>query len=219
MTAQGFSGFAMETIDFMKELKANNTREWFTENKKVYELVFKAPALAFSDIMAAELQSFTGDIHTPKLFRVHRDVRFSKDKTPYNTHLHISFAPEHGSETPPCWFFGLDTSSLSLGVGIFGFQPAELDAFRKRAASEDGVVIAKTLIKMAKSGTRIGEPALKRVPSGYPKDHPNEALLRQKGLTAWKDLGDATTALDNDLVATCRTEFKRLKPLYDLLRT
>lgn len=219
MTTQGFSGFAMETIDFLKELKANNARDWFTENKKVYEQVYKAPALAFSDIMASELQSLTGDIHTPKLFRIHRDVRFSKDKTPYNTHLHISFTPEHGSESPPCWFFGLDTKSLSLGVGIFGFQPAELDTFRKRVASEDGVLIAKALAKMSKAGARLGEPALKRVPSGYPKDHPNEALLRHKGLTAWKDLGDETKALDDDLVGTCRTEFKQLKPLYDLLRT
>lgn len=218
MTKSDFSGFAMETIDFMKELHANNTREWFAENKKVYESVYKAPALAFADILSAELQSLTGDIHTPKLFRIHRDVRFSKDKTPYNTHLHISFTPEHGAETPPCWFFGLDTTSLSLGVGIFGFNPEELDAFRKRVASKDGEKVASTLKKMATAGARIGEPALKRVPSGYPKDHPNEALLRYKGLTAWRDVGDEKEALNHGLVNMCQTEFKRLKPLYDLLR-
>lgn len=218
MTTQGFSGFAMETIDFMKELEANNTREWFAENKKVYERVYKAPALMFADIMAAELQSLTGSIHTSKLFRIHRDVRFSKDKTPYNTHLHISFTPEHGSESPPCWFFGLDTKSLSLGVGIFAFQPAELDAFRKRVTSEEGQDIARTLEKMAKAGMRISEPALKRVPSGYHKDHPNAALLRHKGLAAWKDLGDETKAVDSDLIGMCGAEFKRLRPLYDLLR-
>lgn len=218
MTKSGFTGFAMETIDFLKELQANNNREWFAENKKIYECVYKAPALAFADIMSAELQSLTGDIHTPKLFRIHRDIRFSKDKTPYNTHLHISFSPEHGPETPPCWFFGLDTTSLSLGVGIFGFNPEELDAFRKRVASKDGETFAKALKKMAAAGSRIGEPALKRVPSGYPKDHPNEALLRHKGLTAWRDLGDETEALNDALVNLCKAEFKRLKPLYDLLR-
>lgn len=218
MTKSDFSGFTMETIDFLKELQANNNREWFAENKKVYESVYKAPALAFADILSAELQSLTGDIHTPKLFRIHRDVRFSKDKTPYNTHLHISFTPEHGAETPPCWFFGLDTTSLSLGVGIFGFSPEELDAFRKRVASKDGERVAKILKKMAVAGARIGDPALKRVPSGYPKDHPNEALLRHKGLTAWRDVGDETEALNDKLVSKCQAEFKRLKPLYELLR-
>ncbi|MFK8033140.1 MAG: DUF2461 domain-containing protein [Hyphomicrobiales bacterium] len=218
MTKFDFSGFAMETIDFMKELHANNTREWFAENKKVYESLYKAPALAFADIMSAELQSLTGDIHSPKLFRIHRDVRFSKDKTPYNTHLHISFTPEHGRESPPCWFFGLDTTSLSLGVGIFGFQSEELDTFRKRIVSKDGETFAKVLKKLTASGARIGEPALKQVPTGYPKDHPHQALLRHKGLTAWKDLGDETEALNDELVNVCLAEFKRLKPLYDLLR-
>lgn len=218
MTTQEFSGFAMETIDFMKELKANNNREWFNDNKKVYEQDYKAPALAFADILAGELQSLTGSIHTPKLFRIHRDVRFSKDKTPYKAHLHLSFTPQHGTESPPCWFFGLDTTSLSLGVGIFAFQPEELDAFRKRVASENGAEIAQILAELTEAGMRISEPALKRVPSGYPKDHPNEKLLRHKGLAAWKDLGDETKALDANLVGTCKREFKRLKPMFDLLR-
>lgn len=217
MTNVPFSGFTSQTITFMKQLKVNNNRDWFKDQKKAYEQDYKAPALAFADTMTQQLRSLTDLSHASKLFRIHRDVRFSKDKTPYNTHMHISFTPEHPMTNPPCWFFGLDTEKLTLGCGIFGFDAAQLLAFRDRIDGAEGSDIEATLKGLTKKGARLSDPELKRVPSGYAKDHPREQLLRHKGLAVWSDLGDETAALNDNLLATCRTEFKRLKPVFDLL--
>lgn len=217
MTKDPFSGFTTRTISFMKQLKANNDRDWFKEHKKTYEADYKLPALAFADAVTEQLRSLTDLSHTSKLFRIHRDVRFSKDKTPYNTHLHVSFTPEHAMANPPCWFFGLDTEKLTLGCGIFGFDAAQLQAFRDRIDGSEGSEIDIVLHRLTKKGARISEPELKRVPSGYAKDHPRQELLRRKGLAVWSDIGDETAALDDNLIATCRAEFKRLKPVFDLL--
>lgn len=221
MTKPNFTGFTAETLTFMKTLKANNTRDWFTSHKDSYETDYKAPALAFADTMTEQLHRMTGLPHTSKLFRIHRDVRFSKDKTPYNTHMHISFIPEgphdHPMANPPCWFFGLDTEKLSLGCGIFSFEAEQLQTFRSRIDSAEGSDVAKVLHGLIQQGARMGEPELKRIPSGYAKDHPHETLLRRKGLAIWSDLGDATAALDDDLIAGCYKEFENLKPVFDFL--
>ncbi len=217
MTQIPFTGFSACTITFMKQLKADNNRDWFQTRKKVIEEDYKTPALAFSTTMTEQLHSMTGLSHTSKLFRIHRDVRFSKDKTPYNTHMHISFTPEHPMANPPCWFFGLDTEKLTLGCGIFGFEATQLQTFRSRIDGPEGDEIAAILQGLIQNGARLDEPELKRIPSGYAKDHPHEALLRRKGLAVWSDLGDVSAALDKYLITTCRTEFDNLKPVFDLL--
>ena len=101
MPATGFSGFSDETLAFLNGLKANNSRDWFDANRKSYEAAVKAPSKAFSDIMAGELERLTGTAQKPKIFRINRDIRFSKDKTPYNTHIHISWMPVGGGEGAP----------------------------------------------------------------------------------------------------------------------
>jgi uncharacterized protein (DUF2461 family) len=78
--------------------------------------------------------------------------------------------------------------------------------------------LAGLLQTLADGGIRIDAPELKRVPSGFPKDHPHADLLRRKGLTAWIDFDDPAQALGPDMVAACRDGFKRLKPLFDSLR-
>lgn len=74
---------------FLTELSANNTRDWFTTRKSRYEADLKAPALALLEEGAQAIARITGQMPHTKLFRPHRDVRFSKDKTPYHTHLHL----------------------------------------------------------------------------------------------------------------------------------
>tara|TARA_R110002124_G_scaffold265401_1_gene432124 strand:- start:658 stop:1317 length:660 start_codon:yes stop_codon:yes gene_type:complete len=217
MSTDQFFGFTDRTLVFLKQLKANNNRDWFTKTRKTYEKAYKEPALEFAAAMADQLQSLTGLAHTSKLFRIHRDVRFAKDKTPYNTHLHLSFTPDHAMANPPCWFFGLDTERLTLGTGIFAFDAEQLAGFRSTVAGPKGPKILATLKKLTDAGARIGAPELKRVPSGYARDHPQEALLRRKGLAIWSDIGEATAALDENLVATCGAEFRRLKPVFDVL--
>ncbi|MFZ2101712.1 MAG: DUF2461 family protein, partial [Oricola sp.] len=85
MAATDFTGFNDETITFLADLKANNARDWFADNKPLYERALKKPAGAFAGLMADELEKLTGAPHKPKIFRINRDVRFSRDKSPYNS--------------------------------------------------------------------------------------------------------------------------------------
>jgi len=217
MADAGFSGFPKEAVKFLSDLKANNSRDWFTANKATYESAIKGPAAEFCEAMSGKLEKSTGAPCKSKVFRIHRDLRFSKDKTPYNAHLHISFTPETGLASPPCWFFGLEPERIVVGAGTFGFDKQALEAYRERIDGPDGKKLVKLFEKLAGQGARTGEPDLKRVPSGYAQNHPHADLLRRKGLSAWLDMEDTKTASSPDFVATCQAKFKTLRPLYDWL--
>ncbi len=212
-----FQGFSRDAIAFLSDLRANNDRAWFNDHKKVYEHEIREPAKAFATATATALKALTGKPHGHKIFRIHRDVRFSKDKTPYNTHLHIAFIPEHGPSSQPCWFFGLDPDKLTLGTGVFAFDKERLDAFRTRVLGADGARLVALMHDLERQDIRLGKPDLKRVPSGYPKDHASADLLRYKGFSAWIDHADPLIATDRGITRNCRHDFTRLKPVFDWL--
>ena len=219
MTDPAFEGFSPAALTFLEELAANNTRDWFTAHKPTYEAEIKRPAEAFCTEMTTRLADMTGHPHHAKIYRIHRDVRFSKDKTPYNAHLHISFAPDLDLTSPPMWFFGLGTETLSLGCGVFAFDNPALARFRDRLDSPEGAGIAKMVADLKQQGIRISEPDLKRVPPGYPPGHPRAELLRHKGLSGWIDLADRRAACGPDAIPRICDAFTRLRPLYDCLAT
>jgi len=210
-----FPGFSKNAVQFLADLKANNTREWFAENKTIYEQEIKQPASFFCEFMCDQLRDLTGTQHSSKVFRIHRDVRFSKDKTPYKPHLHILFAPQTDMSAPPRWFFGLMPENATLGVGVFSFEKDQLDAYRKRVAGEDGAKLAELLDGLLAGGARMYEPALKRVPSGFPKDHPRAELLRRKGVAVWSDFDTTDPITGPRAIETCHAGYERLKPVYD----
>ncbi|KAJ57009.1 hypothetical protein ACMU_00525 [Actibacterium mucosum KCTC 23349] len=213
-----FSAFSKDVPAFLTELKANNSKDWFAANKARYDAGIKAPAQEFGAAMCEVLEQATDLPHSAKLFRVYRDVRFSKDKTPYNAHLHMSFTPNTGQESPPMWFFGLGVDRLSLGCGVFGFDKQSLGAFRDRVAGPDGAELQTALDKLAGAGVRLSEPDLKRVPAPYDKDHPHGALLRRKGLSAWLDVEDRAVVTRPGLVAFTLQNLLLLRPVFDFLR-
>jgi uncharacterized protein (TIGR02453 family) len=214
MSAKGFTGFPDETVGFLKALKKNNNRDWFNANKDQYESAIKGPAEQFCDDMTMRLRRVTGVDHKAKIFRIYRDVRFSKDKTPYNTHLHITLAPQTLEASPPAWYFGLDTSSIAFGAGYIMFDKARLESFRSAVDKGEGEKLAKLLDRLRKAGARVSEPELKRVPAPFSGDHPSGELLRRKSLSAWIDIGDLSAASRSDFADLGEANFKRLKPLF-----
>ncbi len=204
--------FPPEAVVFLRDLKGNNTREWFGEHKTDFEQYLKAPFEAFCRLMVDALDGMTGGEHRSKMFRIYRDVRFAKDKTPYKPYQHILFAAGDHRQTASAWFFGLEPDRLMLGAGKFSFDGAGLVRYREAVAGKRGVALAQILDELQGQGARLNEAQLKRVPSGYDKDHPRADLLRRKGLALWIDL-DIGVASKGDLVATCLAEFKRLGPL------
>lgn len=216
MKQQAFDAFEPETLFFLNNLKANNNRDWFVDNKQEFEAFYKRPAAAFSAELSLALTELTGHLNTIKVFRIYRDVRFSKDKTPYNAHLHISFTPDIAGATPPLWFFGVDSGRLSLGCGVFGFDKVHLEQFRSRINGGEGSEIARMIDDLKADGVRFLEPELKRVPGGYSKDHKYGHLLRHKGLSGWMDYPPEVIT-HAGLVNWCACQLQKLLPLYGAL--
>lgn len=214
MTETEFGGFSPAALNFLDELNANNNRDWFAANKSTYENEIKKPAAACALALEDALTNLIGVKHIAKIYRVNRDIRFSKDKTPYNAHVHISFAPEGSPASLPMWFFGLGTEKLSLGCGVFAFEKADLVAFRDRVAGTEGAGIEKMIDTLKADGVRISDPDLKQVPRGYPKDHARADLLRHKGLAAWLDFEDRDWILGSDMASGCARQFERLLPMF-----
>ena len=200
--------FPKETVAFLRALKKNNNREWFNANKDRYEEHWKDQAEIFGELMIAELEQLTGEPHKRKLFRIYRDVRFSKDKTPYNAHLHMTFYPITGDGNVG-WFFGLNTEQVTVGGGTFRFEKAALEAYRKRVAGSDGEELSEMLDRLFAKGGRVNDPPLKRVPKPYEQDHPRGALLKRKGLAVWKDIGKPSAATSGNLIEKCGRGLRR----------
>jgi uncharacterized protein (TIGR02453 family) len=118
-----FSGFPKAGIKFLKDLEKNNSRDWFSDNKKLYEEVLKAPAEIFLTELQQALEKKLGGEVVPKLFRIHRDVRFSKDKTPYNAHVRMAFFGKPnstGQGTHSGFYFFLGHKGRVLWRGCHG---------------------------------------------------------------------------------------------------
>lgn len=190
---------------FLDQLKANNNRDWFNEHKKEYEAAIKTPGTVLGNEMAARLTLLTGKEATPKLFRINRDIRFSKDKTPYNTHLHLLWSDGSG----PAFFFGLSPDYVTAGCGVMGLQKERLDAYR-RAVDLHGDQLSSNVERLKNNGYRLDEPELKRVPAPFEKDHPHGQLLKRKSLALWYDLSPIDLKADEVF-----ERFEALMPIYE----
>ncbi len=206
-----FDTLISDARGFLGNLAQNNTRDWWQDNKDTYDTRLKAPALALLDEMQPKLARLTDLEVSTKLFRPHRDVRFSKDKTPYTTHLHMMWGLTSGARQSPVFFFGIGQDYVTAGAGMMGFDKPVLQDWRKFVDLDtDRVTAIFDATRAAGFGFR--EPDLKRVPPPYDKEHPAAELLRMKGVTASKGL-DA----DKPLVPQIEAAFEALWPLNQLL--
>jgi uncharacterized protein (TIGR02453 family) len=201
-----FETLIPETLSFLDQLAANNNRDWFELHKSDYEAVIKRPAKALLDEIAQMLRREAGLTVTPKLYRVHRDLRFSRDKTPFNTHLHLQWTDR---AAPIAFVFGASQSYVSLGVGAMAFDKPAMLRWRDHVASDAGAALAATIDTALAAGHRMNAAGLKRVPAPHDPDHPRADLLRRKGMVLWHDLDAAEQA---DPLTALTTGFARLEP-------
>lgn len=218
MTVPEFTGFTADTLDFLSGLKANNSKDWFDEHRKTYEASVKKPAKAFAELIAGELERLTGTAQKPKIFRINRDIRFSKDKSPYNPHIHISWIAADSGESPPAFMFGLSPDYCTAGCGVFEFAKPVLETYRKAIAGSRGDDLGTILNGLNGDGFRLSEPVLKRVPPAFPADHPRVELLLHKGIAAWFDFEGPQDAARPDIMVRSLERFERLLPLWRFLR-
>jgi uncharacterized protein (TIGR02453 family) len=224
MTDATFPGFPGAQA-FLAGLAAHNDRDWFNARKGDYERALKGPAEAFVGCVEPALSKIAGTPVTGRIFRIHRDVRFSKDKRPYNAHLHIAFGaggvgrrPMSSEDMPRGWFFGLYPDRATAGAGGFHFQGATLDAYRAAAADEGkGRKLQGVLGRIEQAGYRVQGDQLKRIPAPYAADHPRGDLVRRKSLNAWRDLDDPQLVAGEDLLTQVLATFEALTPLVNWL--
>jgi uncharacterized protein (TIGR02453 family) len=127
---------------FFKELARNNNKEWFHANKKQYEEQVKVPFLSLLDTLLPILTDWDDRILSDAkkaMFRINRDVRFSKDKTPYHTILKAGFSPNGKKSILPGYYLGIDATSIHVGGGLFTVRPPELALLRNHIAKNVSV--------------------------------------------------------------------------------
>lgn len=171
MLPMAFSGFPEEALEFYEGLEADNSKAYWTDHKHVYDTCVAQPMKE----LLAELSSF-GEA---KLFRPYRDVRFSKDKTPYKTRR---YAVVDGR-----LYVGIDAHGLHLGGGRMHLEKEQVAAFREAVAGERGVTLEQHLARLRRAGFSVGGAQLQRVPKPYDKEHERADLLRHKSLIAYVD--------------------------------
>ncbi|MGE4214732.1 MAG: DUF2461 domain-containing protein [Anaerotignaceae bacterium] len=131
-----FTGFPKELTDFLWELRFNNNKEWFDKNRDKYKALLKDPMDSFAFDMSQMLAKSTGDLVTPAVSRMNRDIRFSKNKEPYRDHKWVVFKREEGTwKNKPAMFFELGPEYYTIGMGIYESLPAYMKAFRKKVDS------------------------------------------------------------------------------------
>ncbi len=213
-----FQGFSPELLKFLDQLGRNNNREWFQKNRETYDAEFMAPAKAFVEALGAKLPSISPDIRAEprvngSIRRIHRDTRFSKDKTPYKTHLEFHFLQGEGKYRPG-YYLAIKANSLGIGAGMYCMRRV-LDKYRDAVAGSEGNILAAAIRKAEKANYQTGGEQLKRVPRGYDPDHQRADLLRHTGLFVAKDISIPKEFHSRSLVQLCIREFKKLSLVVD----
>ena len=212
-----------DTLTFLKDLKHNNDREWFLENKPRYETARKEFEI-FIDALIEEISKFDPSIghHTGKdcIFRIYRDVRFSKDKSPYKTHMgaHITAAAKRSEiHSRAGYYVHIGPGESMLAGGAYMPQGPWLKAIRKEIDYNAGEF--KKILKSASFKKYFGEmegEKLKKAPQGYQPDHPEIELLKFKSFLATNNVSDAEVVHDGFLLHATNA-FKALFPFDQFL--
>jgi uncharacterized protein (TIGR02453 family) len=196
-----FSGFPEEALEFYEGLEADNSKAYWTDHKTTYDQCVAAPMKE----LLAELAPTFGEA---KMFRPYRDVRFSKDKTPYKTRQYaVIRTGDQGL------YLGIDAHGLHLGGGMFEASTDQVRRLREAIADSPGASLAKLLATLRKKGYEVGGDQLKRVPKPWDETHPRAELLKHKSLISWVDHAPAEWLHTPKAKAEVVTAWKALAPL------
>jgi uncharacterized protein (TIGR02453 family) len=168
-----FAGWPAEALDFYEGLEADNTRSYWLAHREFYDTQVRGPM----DELLAELGPEFGET---KVFRPYRDVRFSKDKSPYKTAIAATIGDG---------YVQLSARGLAAGTGMYQMTPDQLERYRRAVADDvPGGELERVAAAVREQGIEVrGHEVLKTAPRGYPADHERIELLRCRGLIAWQE--------------------------------
>lgn len=220
-----FTGFAANALTFLRQLKRSNRRDWFEERKPTYRAVVHEPMQALVQEMDTRFGRFAPEIvgdAKKSVFRIYRDVRFSKDKSPYKTHaacwfFHRSAGKKVGQEAEEGgagYYFHLEPGASFVGAGIW--MPPRASLKRLRDAIVTDLTRFSAIVNNAAIKRRFGglseEGKLTRVPRGYPAEHAAGNLLRNVSYIVGHPMKDAEV-LDRKLAQHLEKDFAVALPL------
>ena len=199
---------------FLEELKNNNNREWFAENKNRYNQLKNSSSLVFQDIQSG--LGLTDQLENHKIFRVYRDVRFSKNKLPFKTHLSTSIHRE-GKRLRGGYYIHLEPNNNFIACGFW--NPNKEDLFRIRKELESEYVEFSTLLeekKLKKHWGMLYGDQLKSCPKGFNKEHVAIKWLRYKQFILKKEFTDKE-CLAEDFSIKVINRFIAARPFLDFM--
>lgn len=218
-----FDGFPKDTLKFLADLRDNNDREWFAENKERYEAAFIEPSLAFIAAMEKPLKKISPFlVAIPKkqggsLMRIYRDVRFSKNKQPYKTNIGLNFRHEAGKNVhAPGLYIHLAPDEVFIGSGMWRPDRDPLNAIREAIDADPTRWKRATRSKKFLADWELTGESLKRSPAAFEPDHPMIDDIKRKdfiGICEFKP-SDVTK---KDFLDRCIEKFKTSRPLLQFL--
>jgi len=210
-----FAGFDPALPRYLAALEKNNEKSWFEAHRAEYERLYLEPSKAFTAAMLPRLAALgAGAPSTGGLMRIHRDTRFSADKTPYKTALHMRYV---ATKTGPALMFRITKDSLGVAAGCFGFADAKQLARYRNALDDPKALRAlqAAIARAEKAGFSLPEPHLARMPRGVDPEHAAGSLLRRKGLSLGGDRPLPDELFGPRAVDTILARFRELWPVYD----
>lgn len=212
-----------DTLQFLDDLKANNNRDWFLENKKRYEAVKKDYQQLVGDLLDV-MKPLDPSLEMLEIknctFRINRDIRFSKDKTPYKSHLGVWLSSGAKGMNRSGYYIHIDKGGSFIAGGLYCPEAEDLKKMRKEIAyfHEDleAILNEKNFKREFKDFDRNEKDTLKNPPRGYEKEHPAIEFLKLKSFECSQKI-DISEVTKKDFVATMSKKLIALKPLNDFI--
>ena len=211
--------FSTDTLRFLRDLKKNNNRSWFAENKAWYEEAVKDRALRFIHDFAPHLAKLSPHFQaTPRsLYRIHRDTRFSKEKIPYKTHLGVHFRHDRARDAhAPGYYLHIEPGSVFAGVGIWHPESAALRRIREGIVEDAAGWKRASRAKAFRSTFELAGDRLKRAPKGFEPEHPLVEDLKWKDYIGVAELDEGFVTTDG-LAARLAKTFAAATPFMRFL--
>ena len=212
-----------DTLQFLEDLKANNNRDWFLDNKKRYETFKKDLHQLIGDLLDA-MKPLDPSLEMLEVknctFRINRDIRFSKDKSPYKSHVGIWISSGAKGMNRSGYYIQIEKGASFIAGGLYCPEAEDLKKMRKEIAffhdDLEAILNEKEFKKEFKDFDRNEKNTLKNPPRGYEKDHPAIELLKLKSFESTQRI-DISEVTKKDFVATVSKKLIALKPLNDFI--
>ena len=218
---QKFNGFPPSTLTFLRGLRANNSKLWFDAHRKQYQASYVEPAKQFVAAAGERLRQFAPDIEAQprvlgSIFRINRDTRFSKDKTPYKNHLDLWFWEGERRGAVSGFFVRFTPETVSIGAGCHGLDKRHLTNFRYALGSEPvGLKLAGVIKALEKNRYHLGGEHFKRAPREFSATcKALEPLLLYNALYGHCDEPADDALFGEEILHRCVRHWSALAPLH-----